>query len=218
MLLPIMPGPSLVSSFFSGTRGLVPLVRISFARKVCDNCLVLPFLLTLVRERWLSWTNVWRYGSNEKQDYVLLGLAPLIVSTWSFLPSMSHSCPVFSDLWHFSNPLITSAQTLTANCLYQLEILLSQETAPSDTAATIVGPVSGEGGYLPVPPEFLQGLRKVCDKQCWLWLEFKVGMGSYFVIEESGVKPDVLVMAKVVFFWSIVIYFMCRVLGTDGRR
>jgi hypothetical protein len=58
---------------------------------------------------------------------VLLGPAPLIVSTWSFLPSMSSF--LSGILWHFSNLPTTSAQSLTANCLYQLEILLSQETA-----------------------------------------------------------------------------------------
>ena len=141
-----------------------------------------------------------------------LGVAPLMVSALSLLHLMSShfSCQpgVFSTpypFWHSSNlPSTTSAQTLTANSLYQLELLLSQQTAPSDTAAIIVEPVLGEGGYVPAPPEFLQGLRKVCDKHGMMLIvdEVQSGFGrtgSYFAIEESGVKPDILVMAKVGF-------------------
>ena len=112
--------------------------------------------------------------------------------------------------WHSSNlPPTTSAQTLTANSLYQLELLLAQQTAPLDTAAIIVEPVLGEGGYVPSPPEFLQGLRKVCDKYGIMLIvdEVQCGFGrtgSYFAIEESGVRPDILVIAKVGF--SVIIF------------
>ena len=41
--------------------------------------------------------------------------------------------------------------------LYQLELLLKQQSAPSDTAALIVEPVLGEGGYVPAPAGFLPG-------------------------------------------------------------
>ena len=128
---------------------------------------------------------------------MVLGLELVLGLSYLQCHPISLSCRIFSGTFKSTH---TSAQTLTDNSLYQLEILLSQETAPSGTAATIVEPVLGEGGYVPVPPEFLQGLRKVCHKQCWLWLEFKVEMGSYVVIEESEVKPDVLVMARVDFF------------------
>jgi 4-aminobutyrate aminotransferase len=113
--------------------------------------------------------------------------------------------------WHSSNlPPNTLPQTLTANSLYQLELLLAQQTAPSDTAAIIVEPVLGEGGYVPAPPEFLQGLRKVCDKHGIMLIvdEVQCGFGrtgSYFAIEESGVRPDILVIAKVGF--NFIIYF-----------
>ena len=49
-------------------------------------------------------------------------------------------------------------------CLNQLSLLLSQATNPKDTAAIIIEPVLGEGGYVPAPKEFLEGLRAVCDK------------------------------------------------------
>ena len=67
----------------------------------------------------------------------------------------------------------------------------------------------GEGGYVPAPPEFLQGLRKVCDKHGIMLIvdEVQCGFGrtgSFFAIEESGVRPDILVMAKVGF--TVVIF------------
>ncbi len=67
--------------------------------------------------------------------------------------------------WHQSNlPITTPSSVLSAHSLYQLELLLAQQTSPADTAAIIVEPVLGEGGYVPAPPEFLRGLREICDK------------------------------------------------------
>ena len=48
--------------------------------------------------------------------------------------------------------------------LEAVEWLLKQQTAPSETAAVIVEPILGEGGFLTPPPNFLPGLRKLCDK------------------------------------------------------
>lgn len=55
---------------------------------------------------------------------------------------------------------------------------------------------------MPAPPEFLQGLRSICDEHGILLIvdEVQSGFGrtgSWFAIEESGVTPDILVMAKV---------------------
>ena len=46
----------------------------------------------------------------------------------------------------------------------QLELLLKQQSAPSDTACIIIEPVLGEGGYIPAPKGYLEGLRALCDK------------------------------------------------------
>lgn len=167
-------------------------------------------------ERCLSWSNVWCYGINQKQDYLLCGCCTSYGQYFFFLLdviSVAFQPGVFSipyPFWHSSNlPPDTSAQTLTANSLYQLELLLAQQTAPSDTAAIIVEPVLGEGGYVPAPPEFLQGLREVCDKHGIMLIvdEVQCGFGrtgSYFAIEESGVRPDILVIAKVRFTVIII--------------
>ena len=86
--------------------------------------------------------------------------------------------------------------------LYQLDTLLVQQTSPSQTAAILLEPVIGEGGYVPAPASFLKGLREICDKHGILLIvdEVQSGFGrtgKYFAIEYSGVRPDILVMAKV---------------------
>jgi len=115
---------------------------------------------------------------------------------------------------------------LSSNALYQLEVLLAQQTSPADTAAIIVEPVLGEGGYVPAPTEFLEGLRNVCDRHGILLIvdEVQSGFGragSWFAISESGVRPDILLMAKVrfrFFFYSddvkkLISFFIFRALG-----
>ena len=86
--------------------------------------------------------------------------------------------------------------------LYQLDTLLVQQTSPSQTEAILLEPVIGEGGYVPAPASFLKGLREICDKHGILLIvdEVQSGFGrtgKYFAIEYSGVRPDILVMAKV---------------------
>lgn len=86
--------------------------------------------------------------------------------------------------------------------LYQLELLLSQQCPPHRTAAIIIEPVLGEGGYVSAPPSYLRGLRDVADKHDILLIfdEVQCGFGragKYFATEYSGVKPDMLLMAKV---------------------
>ena len=83
----------------------------------------------------------------------------------------------------------------------QLELLLKRETAPSDTAAIILEPVLGEGGYVPPPAGYLAKLREICDKNNILLIadEVQSGFGrtgKMFAIEHWGVRPDILVMAK----------------------
>lgn len=86
-------------------------------------------------------------------------------------------------------------------CLKQFDLLLESQTAPSETAAVIIEPLQGEGGYIPAPAAFLQGLRERCDKHGILLIidEVQSGFGrtgKMFCFEHSGVHPDILIMAK----------------------
>ncbi len=80
--------------------------------------------------------------------------------------------------WHHFNsaPGADDAE-LVRPSLYQLELLLLQQSAPSNTVAVIVGPVLGEGGYVPAPPVFFQELRDICDKNGLLLIVDEVQSG-----------------------------------------
>lgn len=86
--------------------------------------------------------------------------------------------------------------------LYQLDLLLKQQTAPHKVAAILIEPVIGEGGYVPAPASFLKGLREVADKHGILLVfdEVQCGFGrtgKYFATEYTGVRPDMMIIAKV---------------------
>jgi len=91
--------------------------------------------------------------------------------------------------------------TTVSFCLRELKLLLKSQTAPEETAAIVIEPVLGEGGYVPAPTAFLQSLREICDHYGILLVadEVQAGFGrtgKWFSIEYSGVVPDILVMAK----------------------
>lgn len=86
-------------------------------------------------------------------------------------------------------------------CLKQLRHLLASQTDPSETAAILVEPVLGEGGYVPPPPSFLPGVRRICDEHDILLIadEVQSGFGRtgrFFALEHFEVTPDIMVMAK----------------------
>ena len=86
-------------------------------------------------------------------------------------------------------------------CQQQLLHLLHSQTAPDETAAIIIEPILGEGGYVPAPPAFLQFLREVCDQYGILLIldEVQCGFGrsgKMFCFEYADVLPDIMVMAK----------------------
>ncbi len=86
-------------------------------------------------------------------------------------------------------------------CLRELELILRTQTAPDETAALLIEPVLGEGGYVPAPRRFLEGLRRLSDEHGMLLVldEVQTGFGrtgKFFAYEHHGVVPDVLVMAK----------------------
>ena len=86
-------------------------------------------------------------------------------------------------------------------CLDAVRLLLLSQTAPAETAAMLIEPVLGEGGYVPAPTAFLQGLEAICREHGILFLadEVQSGFGrtgTMFCVEQHGIRPDVVVMAK----------------------
>ena len=94
-----------------------------------------------------------------------------------------------------------SEDEAVAFCLRELDHLLATTTAPSETAGVIIEPVIGEGGYVPTPDAFLEGLRERCDRHGMLLIadEVQTGVGRtgrMWGMDHSGVRADVVVVAK----------------------
>lgn len=77
----------------------------------------------------------------------------------------------------------------------------ARQAITSQTCAVIVEPVQGEGGVNPATPEFLQGLRTLCDENQALLIfdEVQCGLGrtgTLWAHEAYGVTPDIMTLAK----------------------
>ncbi len=86
-------------------------------------------------------------------------------------------------------------------CLDELDFLFLTQTDPKETAAILVEPVLGEGGYVVPPAEFLQGLRQRCDQYGMLLVvdEIQSGFcrtGRWFAHEYFDIQPDIMTVAK----------------------
>ena len=93
------------------------------------------------------------------------------------------------------------AEAASAASLAHVRHLLASQTAPAETAAVVIEPVLGEGGYVPAPTSFLQGLAGLCAEHGILFVadEVQTGFGrtgKMFAVEHHGVRPDVMVLAK----------------------
>ena len=79
--------------------------------------------------------------------------------------------------------------------------LFKTTTPPEEVAAIVVEAVQGEGGYVPAPANFLEGLRRICDEHGILLIvdEVQSGMGrtgKMFASDHYDLKPDIICIAK----------------------
>jgi 4-aminobutyrate aminotransferase len=101
----------------------------------------------------------------------------------------------------FPNPLAPDQDAEVARALQGFDHLLKSMTAPDETAAVILEPVLGEGGYIPAPPAFIHGLVERCRAHGILFIadEVQSGFGrtgTMFAVDHYGVEPDIICMAK----------------------
>ena len=88
-----------------------------------------------------------------------------------------------------------------ADALAALERALTTQVAPETVAAIVIEAVQGEGGFVVAPPEFLHGVRRLCDDHGIVLVvdEVQTGYGrtgKMFAIEHYDVEPDLIVVAK----------------------
>jgi 4-aminobutyrate aminotransferase len=94
-----------------------------------------------------------------------------------------------------------SEEEATRFALRELDHLLASVSAPAETAALVVEPVQGEGGYVPASTAFMQGLRERADRHGLLLVvdEVQTGFGRtgrFWGHQHFDVRPDVVVTAK----------------------
>jgi 4-aminobutyrate aminotransferase/(S)-3-amino-2-methylpropionate transaminase len=88
-----------------------------------------------------------------------------------------------------------------ATALAELEGMFETQVAPDHVAAIVFEPQQGEGGFLPAPQEFVEGLRRIADEHGIVLVadEVQTGFartGRMFAMEHFGVEPDLVTVAK----------------------
>jgi 4-aminobutyrate aminotransferase len=89
----------------------------------------------------------------------------------------------------------------TEDALHGLELLFKQDVDPKEVACLVLEPVQGEGGFIPMPPEFIHALRELCDTHGIVYVDDEVQSGcgrtgTIWAIERYDVEPDLLVSGK----------------------
>src|SRR5215212_699693 len=90
----------------------------------------------------------------------------------------------------------------TEDALAGLHAIFKEDVDPGDVACAVLEPVQGEGGFIPMPGDFIRSLRATCDEHGILYVddEVQAGMGRtgpVWAIEHfDGVEPDILISGK----------------------
>ena len=85
--------------------------------------------------------------------------------------------------------------------LEALERALITQVAAETVAAIVMEVVQGEGGFVVAPPEFVEGVRRICDEHGIVMVvdEVQTGFGrtgKLFAVEHYDVEPDLITVAK----------------------
>lgn len=120
--------------------------------------------------------------------------------TGKVLPYKKNFAPMPAEIYHAPFPFEAFGISV-ADSLRAIEILFRADIEPSRVAAIVIEPVQGEGGFIPAPTELLAGLRRLCDLHGIMLVadEVQTGFGrtgKMFAMEHSGVKPDLMTIAK----------------------
>ena len=92
-------------------------------------------------------------------------------------------------------------EAFAARALSEFEEALETYVSATNVAAILVEPVQGEGGFVPLPPLYLRGLRELCDRNGMLLIldEVQTGFGrcgAWGAYQHYGVTPDLSAWAK----------------------
>jgi 4-aminobutyrate aminotransferase len=89
----------------------------------------------------------------------------------------------------------------TEDALAGLDYLFKQDVDPSEVACMVLEPVQGEGGFIPMPADFVQALKERCERHGILYVDDEVQSGcgrtgTVWAAERLDLEPDILVSGK----------------------
>jgi 4-aminobutyrate aminotransferase len=87
------------------------------------------------------------------------------------------------------------------DALAGLELLFKQDVDPAAVACMVLETVQGEGGFIPMPREFVRALKELCERHGIVYVADEVQSGCgrtgpVWAIEHLGVEPDLIVSGK----------------------
>lgn len=102
------------------------------------------------------------------------------------------------DPYHSPFP---DAAEAARHALGEVRRAVTEEIGADKVAAVVIEPVQGEGGFIVQPPQFLQGLRELCDECGAVFIadEIQTGFGRtgrFLAVEHAGVAPDLVALSK----------------------
>ena len=108
--------------------------------------------------------------------------------------------PFPAEIFHAVFPNALHGVTVD-DSMASIEAIFKNDIETKRVAAIVIEPVQGEGGFHVAPKELLQRLRALCDAHGILLVcdEVQTGAGrtgTWFAVEQSGVAPDLITMAK----------------------
>ena len=120
--------------------------------------------------------------------------------TGKVLPYKKKFGPLPAEVYHVPFPHAPFGVTVQ-DSLRAIDMLFRADIEPERTAAIVLEPVQGEGGFIQAPTELMEALRALCDRHGILLVvdEVQTGFartGKMFGVEHSAVKPDIITVAK----------------------
>src|SRR5881392_1077172 len=108
--------------------------------------------------------------------------------------------PLASEVYRAPAPYPYRGVT-TSDAIAGLELLFAQDVDPAAVACVVLETVQGEGGFIPMPADFVQALKLLCERHGILYVadEVQSGCGRTgppWAIEHLNVEPDLIVSGK----------------------
>ncbi|MCE7793224.1 4-aminobutyrate--2-oxoglutarate transaminase [Salipaludibacillus sp. CUR1] len=103
--------------------------------------------------------------------------------------------------YYYRKPEGMTNEDVDQECITRLKNFFLSEVSAEETAAVIMEPVQGEGGFVVPSKEFVKQVKEICEEHGILFIadEVQSGFGrtgKLFAVEHFGIIPDIMTMSK----------------------